>query len=468
MKVSKFLHILKKDQIVAFYNSLTMDCVYIDRKIYNNYINDFNYKKESNYDLSSTDYYKFLNNNNFLTNIDEDKLLDEISDLLTGKVNIKNMVLHMTDYCNLNCRYCFIEDGINDDTYIRRNMPYYTCKKAIDKFFDIMDKKSSSKKPSIIFYGGEPLVNWNVIRKILPYIEDKESKANIEIDKVIITNATLIDDEIAKVLKKYNVETCISLDGYKDVNDINRRYRNNKGSFDDVIRAINILRNNGVEPALSSVMSKESVDRIEETAKFLFDELEIKGLGFNHVSILPENKNYSSYDSSYENDYAEALIKMQEIIQERYPDVYEKRMGIKINSFLDKKFNVSSCTATGLQISVSTDGFIGVCQGYMGTRKTFNNTVFDESYDPRNDEIFIQWSKRSPLNIKTCRDCIAIANCGGGCPRNANVLTGSIWGLDEGFCRFSKLACEWMIWENFKDESIKKDKYNSKYISDKR
>lgn len=464
MKVSKFLNILKKDQIVAFYNSLTMDCVYLDREIYNNYVEDFNKKMKSNCDLASTDYYRFLYKNNFLTELDEDKLLDEISNMLTGKVEIKNMVLHMTDYCNLNCKYCFIEDGIDNNTYIRRNMSYFTCEKAVDKFFEIMDTVSSTKKPSIIFYGGEPLVNWKVIRKILPYIKNKEITYNIDIDKVIITNATLIDKEIAKVLEKYNVETCISLDGNKYINDINRRYRDDRGSFDDVINAIKILRENGVEPALSSVMTKESVDKIEETAKFLFDDLKIKGLGFNHVSILPKNKNYSSYDSTYENKYAEGLIKMQEIIQKNYTNVYEKRMGIKINSFLDKEFNVSSCTGTGLQISVSTDGFIGVCQGYMGCRKTFNNTVFDENYDPRNDEIFIEWSKRSPLNIKKCRSCIALSNCGGGCPRNANVLTGSIWGLDKGFCRFSKLACEWMIWENFKDESIKKDKYLSKNI----
>lgn len=464
MKPSKFLHILEKDGVVAFYNALTMECAYLDKDTYDSYINEYNLKKGVKSDVSPTAYYKFLYENNFLTSMDEEKLIDEIACMLTGKVGIKNMVLQMTDYCNLNCKYCFIEDGIDKNTYTRRNMSYYTCEKAVDKFFKIMDKNSTAKKPTIIFYGGEPLINWGVIEKVLPYIKDKEIAYNIEVDKVIITNATLINENIAKSLKRYDVETCISLDGTKNINDINRKYENDKGSFDDVINAIKILRYNGVEPALSSVMSKEGVDKIEEIAQFLFDDLKIKGLGFNHVSILPRNKNYSSYDSNYEGKYAEGLIKMQEIIQKKYPDVYEKRMGIKINSFLDKKFNVSSCTATGLQISVSTDGFIGVCQGYMGTRKTFNNTVFDEEYDPKDDEVFIEWSMRSPLNIKTCRECIAFSNCGGGCPRNANYLTGSIWGLDKGFCRFSKLACEWMIWENFKDECIKGNNYSCKNI----
>lgn len=124
-------------------------------------------------------------------------------------------------------------------------------------------------------------------------------------------------------------------------------------------------------------------------------------------------------------------------------------MDSKINCFLNRDIIKSTCTVTGAQISVSTDGMIGVCQGYMGNRKTFDNSVFDLSYNPAEDPLFKEWNKRTTFNIKECHSCIALATCGGGCPRNAEKVTGSIWGLDKGFCHFSKRAQEWMIWKYF-------------------
>lgn len=370
--------------------------------------------------------------------------------MVSEKVKIRNIVLQMTDNCNLRCKYCFIEDGI-EESYTRKTMNEQTCKKALSKFFQLIEDEKFHEKPSVIFYGGEPLLNWETIKIALPYIDHLSDISKIEVDKVIITNGTLINDDIASTLSKYKVETCLSLDGNKELNDKNRLYKNNEGSFEQIVKAISILRKYDIEPALSCVMSKDSIYEIENIAKFFFEEIKIKALGFNHVSIIPNNDQYSKYDEEYERNYASSLIKMQSLIQNEYQDVYEKRMGIKIKSFLDKELIVSTCTGTGEQISVSTDGQIGICQGYMGSRKTFNNSVYNDEYNPKKDKVFLEWSKRSPLKIKECRQCIALANCGGGCPRNAETLTGSIWNIDKAFCHFSKKAIKWILWESVKD-----------------
>lgn len=454
--IYSYVYYNSEKNVYCIYNSLTMEVLYCDErfiKIFNeptNIFRDYN-KLEKRFVSKLLEHDLWVENDFY-----EEYLSYQFADVLGGNVNIRTMVLHMTDYCNLRCKYCFIENQIGSE-YIRKTMNLETGKAAIDKFLTITkDNTYDRKNRTIIFYGGEPLLNWLVLEKLLAYIKEKSVFIKNPIDMVIITNGTLIDTKIAKTLKQYNVEVYISLDGTKEVNDKNRVDLHGMGSFDKVIKSIKVLRDHCIEPALSSIMSKDSLSKIPEIANFLFGELKIKGLGFNHVSMIPDSGDYSQYDADYETQYAKSLLHMQEIIQREYPDVYEKRMGLKIQAFLKKEILKSTCTATGSQISVSTDGFIGVCQGYMGTRETFNNTVFDETYDPKNDEVFQEWATRTPYVMEECIHCEALSICGGGCPRNAQMISGSIWGLDKGFCHFSKLSLEWMIWQNYcSDEACK-------------
>ena len=164
--------------------------------------------------------------------------------------------------------------------------------------------------------------------------------------------------------------------------------------------------------------------------------------------LLKALDNLTVETKNLEEQFADAILHVQDVIQQKYPFVYERRMGHKVNMFLDKLFIKSDCTGCGEQFSVSPTGEIGICQGYMGTRKTFRKTVFDLEYNPEEDPVFIEWSKRSPLNIEKCLACPALATCGGGCPRNADMINGSIWEPDSAFCHFAKKAQTWLIWRN--------------------
>jgi radical SAM protein with 4Fe4S-binding SPASM domain len=90
----------------------------------------------------------------------------------------------------------------------------------------------------------------------------------------------------------------------------------------------------------------------------------------------------------------------------------------------------------------------------MGSRKTFEHTVFEKSFFPDENEIFNEWSMRSPLNFEDCQNCPALATCGGGCPRNADMINGTIWKPDKAYCHFALKALKWMIWKNMKPEMI--------------
>lgn len=442
-KFSRFFHVFQREGIVCCYNALTISAIYIP---YTEFEKIKSYMVGDNINYNLEIFNKMLLENMILPyESDEELLLEQIRSQVFDGVKIRVMVLHMTDYCNLQCKYCFIEGG-QPNNYIRKTMNENVAKAAIDKFIEMVHRGHvEENNPTVVFYGGEPLANWHVLQKTLEYIKQKEEEESLRVDKVIITNGTLIEPSMTDVLKKYDVMVSVSLDGIQEVHDANRIDYSGKGSFERTIKGIKVLQAAGIDPAISCVMAKEGIDKYVENIRFLAEDLSITGLGFNHVSIIP-GLNY--YDPEYEENFADAIIKVQELIQDKYPYIYERRMGHKVNTFIDKKLIKSDCTGCGEQISVSTDGQIGICQGYMGSRKTFTHTVFDLNYFPDEDEIFVEWSMRSPLNIKECTYCAALATCGGGCPRNADMLHGSIWNVDSAFCHFARKAQEWLLWQD--------------------
>lgn len=441
-KYSRFLHCFKRDGQVCLYNALSMETIYTTDPVFELAKELF----ETNGRIGNNALLRKMYHNNMIVpkQLDEDFYLDEIRKNLFNGPKIRVMVLQMTDFCNLKCKYCFIEGG-QSSGYQRKIMSHEIAEAAIDKFFKILESHDDNQSPSIVFYGGEPLLNWDTIRFALPEIEQKEIETGIKVDKVIITNGLIMDDDIISYIKKYNVLISVSLDGIQSVNDANRIDTQGNGSFSRAVETIKRLKDNGVSPAVSCVMAKEGIAHVDESIRFLIEDLGIKGMGFNHVSIIP---GLNFYDPVYEEQFADALLHVQDIIQDKYPFVYERRMGHKVNMFLDKLFIKANCTGCGEQFSVSPTGEIGICQGYMGSRKTFQKTVFDSEYNPEKDPIFIEWSKRSPLNIEKCLSCPALATCGGGCPRNADMTNGSIWELDSAFCHFAKKAQTWLIWKN--------------------
>lgn len=457
LKKSRFGHFFQRNKSCCAYNALKIITIYFDAAVYP-------------YVLRTTEIWatkvleevpenlkeQFLSvlsaicDAHILVPINYDELiyLEKVKKIAFRGPNIRVLVLHLTDYCNLRCRYCFIEGNIPKG-YKRQNMTEEVIEKAIDKFSCVVAGQILLKSPpSIVFYGGEPLVNWKIIKHGLEYLQQRQRAKRLpsRVDKILITNGTLVTPQIARELKRYDVMVSVSIDGPKDIHNLNRVFRNKEGSFEKTLAGFHVLEKAGIRPTVSCVLSKESLDYASDIIHWLFDELGVKALGFNHISIVP---NVSSYDSIYEANFGEALLKVQEIIQEEYPYVYERRMNHKINAFLDRKIFKADCTGCGEQMSVSPDGQIGICQGYMGSRKTFRDSVFNAEYNPSGDFIFIEWSQRSPLNMPQCSQCPALATCGGGCPRNADYINDSIWEVDLAFCHFAKKAQEWMIWKKY-------------------
>lgn len=151
--------------------------------------------------------------------------------------SLSSIVLQITQVCNLNCSYCPFAQG---NYYGRKHSEKQMTKEIATKAIDfLVQHATSSKKISVGFYGGEPLVNFETVKYVIDYIINKYPHK--EFTYFMTTNATLLDDEKIKFLKKYNFNLTISLDGPKEIHDKNRQSFSQESSFDKVMHALDII-----------------------------------------------------------------------------------------------------------------------------------------------------------------------------------------------------------------------------------
>ncbi|PKP57115.1 radical SAM protein [Candidatus Atribacteria bacterium HGW-Atribacteria-1] len=155
----------------------------------------------------------------------------------------KQLILIITENCNLRCKYCVYSENYTNTRVLRNvNMDFETAKKAIEKyFFSFFRVKSKNPVliPTIGFYGGEPLLNFELIKKVVDYFTKTYDQ---KIYFGLTTNATLLNDEMINFFVKYNFGIAISLNGHKEEHDRLRVYANGTGSFDRVMRNIKRIK----------------------------------------------------------------------------------------------------------------------------------------------------------------------------------------------------------------------------------
>ena len=267
------------------------------------------------------------------------------------------------------------------------------------------------------------------------------------------TNGILIDEEILGQCKATGAVVAISIDGPKEVHDQMRVYSSGRGTFDEVIRSYRLAQQSGVKTGVCVTIDRHNLFRMKETVRWLADELGAKGMGFN---ILIENA--VGQTAGERDHYAEVVA--QELIESfkvaRAIGVYEDRMMRRVKNFLDKEPVLSDCGGCGLQMVVSPDGKIGVCQAFCGGKEFFVAEPF-ETFEPESHPFWKQWRRRSPLNTEACKTCVALGNCGGGCPYNAYRASGTIDALDERFCAHAKATTHFLIrdlWDKQKEKQV--------------
>jgi uncharacterized protein len=457
LRFSRFCHLIKKGSYAALFHSLNLEVVFLslqtlklisefrNGKTINSIVRNSSFSSEEL--VSFTSLVKKLMDFKMLVSLQhkETAELERIQKKYLRGTTITMAYLILTDDCNLRCRYCFVEGGLPVD-YQFSYMSPETARKSLDLFAKWSSRNKSNRK-TIIFYGGEPLLNKKTFCTALKHISQLKNEGLLpeELEISIITNGTLIDREIAQLIKEYDLLVGISMDGGPEAHDKYRCYADGKGSFQDALRGYKILKEEEVDISVSFTVTPFNVRNLISHVKWIVENLKLRGLGLN---LLMDNPEKTIATEEYAKKAGKEMIRCFKYL--RRNGIYEDRMMRKVENFVKKQIYPVDCGACGRQIVFLPSGQVGMCQAYIGTKKFFRDPV--KGFSPYTDKDFKIWANRSPLTMAQCQNCIALGLCGGGCPARADFRHGDIFSLDNIFCIHAKETIKWMIDDLYKQQ----------------
>ncbi len=331
---------------------------------------------------------------------------------------IKALCLHVSHDCNLRCAYCFADEGAYHSA--REVMSFETAKAAID----FLLKESGKRRVlEVDFFGGEPLMNLNVVKKTVYYAKEEGEKLGKKFLFTTTTNGLLLDDDAIAFLNAEMENVVLSLDGRPEVHDAVRKTISGKGSFSAVIEKIKkFVRVRG---------DKHYYVRGTFTAKnldFSKDVLFLADQGFDSISMEPVVTDLPGLRIGEE--HLSAIEKEYERLADEYLAREERGKGFNFFHFnidleggpcLSKR--VSACGAGNEYLSVVPNGDLYPCHQFAGEKQWRMGSVFEGITNPALREKF---AASSLFTRKKCGDCFAKYICSGGCSANNYHYCGDI------------------------------------------
>ena len=369
-----------------------------------------------------------------------------------SQYSIQNMYFLPTNACNLKCKYCFLGD--------RPFTPSYMTQDIAEKGLRVFARLTEiADKISLTFYGGEPLLNADVVYHSMRYVRELENDGAFKrpVHMSLLTNGVLVDDKTIEAVLETKTIVSVSIDGPGVLNGARKDIEGND-TFDKALAAYCRFQDAGINVGISCTLNRFNVEHITEIAEFIVNDLKPSGMGFN--LLLPTINGGNPVDILPEFA-TNQLIEAFKIL--RKAGIYEDRMTRRCRPYIEGAFHFKDCMGVGGQIVLTPDGRIGPCQAFLGMNEFFPfnvNTLYSKldsisSEHIYNDALFNEWRQRFPLNMKKCADCFAIAICGGGCPYAAYADHDSVWEIDDRVCYQSKQILEWMLWDTY-DRMVEK------------
>jgi len=355
--------------------------------------------------------------------------------------SLETIFVLLTDACNLRCSYCFINGNMPKQCRSAKVMSWDTAKETIDMYF--ANLQSTKFHKTIVFYGGEPLLMFPLFTQIISYIHDSygDELVKLKIGLLLITNGTKITSEIADYLAKHpEITICISLDGGREANDQKRVDADGKGTFQNITAGIERLHLAGRKDInISATIDDHNVDRLDDLLT-LHKQYQFQTVNFNLLLDTAERMVDPAYTEHATKRMLEYFEKAREI------GLYEDRIMRKVRAMSRGVIHPFDCRATGAQLAISPDGSLGICHEGVGCKNFFFGKV-SRDFVFANDPLIQEWGRRSPLTMPQCFDCSSLGLCGGGCAYSAFLRHGTIWAIDDKFCKHSLAVLEWLIWD---------------------
>lgn len=310
--------------------------------------------------------------------------------------------------CNIQCDYCSIKKlGWKEK---RRRFTGSLVTKISEEFINLV-KGSEYKTAYVRFFGGEPLLDWDVFQQAVLFIE--EIKQDVNVKYHLNTNGMLISDNIARFIKEHSITTIISLDGTEFQHNEFRKFKNGSGTYSQVENGIKTLKRNEVPFKLNAVLHEENFQHVEDVVS-IAKTLGAYELGLDDLCFLENGSRCTAMDISTR---IKSLIKAFE---------FGKTIGMNVSgawagfrSFTKEKNPIPYCFGNGEELCINSKGEIFSCYGFsepIGTilslRDCFSNPLY------------LKLAGRIPGNIQLCRDCEFQGPCAGECSADMKSLNG--------------------------------------------
>lgn len=328
------------------------------------------------------------------------------------KTVVKALCLHIAHDCNLACKYCFAEEG---EYHGRRAlMSYEVGKKALDF---LIANSGTRRNLEVDFFGGEPLMNWQVVKDLVAYGREQEKLHNKKFRFTLTTNGVLLNDEVMEFCNKEMGNVVLSVDGRKEVHDYMRPFRKGAGSYDLII------------PKFQKFAESRNQDKYyvrgtftHHNLDFSKDVLHLADLGFKQISVEPVVAADTEEYAIREEDIPQIMEEYDALAKEM---IAREKAGKGFNFFhfmIDLTGGpcvykrLSGCGSGTEYLAVTPWGDFYPCHQFVGEEQFLMGNVDEGITHP---EIRDKFGKCNVYTKEACKDCFARFYCSGGCAANA-------------------------------------------------
>ena len=362
-----------------------------------------------------------------------------VTEFKKRKTVVKALCLHVAHDCNLGCRYCFAEEG---EYHGRRAlMSFEVGKKALDF---LIANSGNRRNLEVDFFGGEPLMNWDVVKQLVEYGRSKEEACGKHFRFTLTTNGVLLNDEIMEFCNREMSNVVLSLDGRREVNDFMRPTRKGKGSSYDIIvpKFQKFAKSRaGKDYYVRGTFTRYNLDFSEDVKHFA-------DLGFDQMSIEPVVAPPEEPYAIREEDLPRILEEYDKLALEYIKRKKEGRGFQFFHFMIDLSQGpcvakrLSGCGSGTEYLAVTPWGDFYPCHQFVGQEDFRMGSV---------DEGIIRTDIRDEFKLcnvyakERCRDCFARFYCSGGCAANSYHFHGSITDAYEIGCEMQKKRIECAI-----------------------
>ena len=351
---------------------------------------------------------------------------------------IKALCLHVAHTCNLSCSYCFASQGKYQGE--RALMSFEVGKQALDF---LVAHSGARRNLEVDFFGGEPLMNWQVVKDLVAYARSLEPIHNKNFRFTLTTNGVLLDDEVIDFCNKEMHNVVLSLDGRKEVHDRFRKDYAGNGSYDAIVPKFQhfVERRGDKSYYIRGTYTHHNTD-------FVSDILHMADLGFTEQSMEPVVCHPDAPCALNQEDLPILFDQYEQLAREMLRRQREGRPFTFYHYILDLKHGpciykrISGCGSGTEYMAVTPWGELFPCHQFVGDPKYSLGNIWD---GVTNTAVQDEFRSCNAYARPECADCWARLYCSGGCAANSYHASGSIRGVYSYGCELFKKRMECAI-----------------------